>query len=403
MANRRIALAIIAASSAFILRSLEVFYPNIPVFLSTFVFGIAILGAAFLIAWTAEATQSYVRNALVVVLVALIAVLPEYAVDMVFTAKAAANLQEYGSFPMANMTGANRLLIGIGWPLVLFAAWIRTKKGIIELEKKHAIELAVLLLASLYAFVIWAKGELALFDGMVLGGLFLFYLWASSRIATDIPEPKQGPAHTILVAARKNSKWVLCALFLFAALAIGIAAEPFSESLLESGKRFGIEEFLLVQWLAPLASETPEIAIATLLALSLLAGYGFTILLSSKINQWTLLVGMIPIVFVISSLIFHGSFASLPLDARQREELFFTASQSVFALAVLANLRFHWWGAITLCALFLAQFAFPDPEARMIFSFGYLGLAGVILATDRKRLPALFSNAISTIKADGCT
>lgn len=407
MAKKFILLAVIAAIFAIVLRPLDLLYLNLPPFLSVLAFGIGILGAAFLITWTAEATQSYVRNTLVVVFVALIAVLPEYAVDMVFTGKAAVNLQEYGSYPMANMTGANRLLIGIGWPLILFVAWLRTKKGTIVLEKRHAVELIVLLLASLYAFVIWAKGELALFDGAVLGGLFFFYLWVSSRILTEMPEPKHGPAHIILLEARKRGKSIFGILFLFAALAIGVAAEPFSEGLLESGRRFGIEEFLLVQWLAPLASEAPEITIATIFAASLLAAYGFGILLSSKINQWTLLVGMIPIVFTITRFFSHGSFDSLPLDARQREEIFLTASQSIFALTVLSNLRFRWYEAGTLCVLFLAQLTFPSPEMRMFLSFLYLGLTGAIfakgtgtaiLAKNWKRPFVLVEDAWNTIR-----
>ena len=53
--------------------------------------------------------------------------------------------------------------------------------------------------------------------------------------------------------------------------------------------------------------------------------------MSSKVNQWTLLVGTLPIVFAISSGTLHG----LPIDAIQREELFLTAAQSFFAIAML--------------------------------------------------------------------
>ena len=37
------------------------------------------------------------------------------------------------------------------------------------------------------------------------------------------------------------------------------SAEPFSEGLVETGKRWGVDEFLLVQWLAPLASGSAQI------------------------------------------------------------------------------------------------------------------------------------------------
>ena len=74
--------------------------------------------------------------------------------------------------------------------------------------------------------------------------------------------------------------------------------------------------------------------------------------MSSKVNQWTLLVGSLPIVFAISSGTLHG----LPLDALQREELFLTAAQSAFAVAVLANRSISVKEAFALLGLFLSQF-----------------------------------------------
>ena len=46
------------------------------------------------------------------------------------------------------------------------------------------------------------------------------------------------------------------------------AAEPFAEGLVQTGETLGIDEFLLVQWLAPLASEAPEFLVAALLTLA---------------------------------------------------------------------------------------------------------------------------------------
>ena len=54
-------------------------------------FGLAILGAAFLISWAAEVAQKDISQGLAVAILALIAVLPEYAVDMVLACKAASD------------------------------------------------------------------------------------------------------------------------------------------------------------------------------------------------------------------------------------------------------------------------------------------------------------------------
>ena len=46
--------------------------------------GVAIFGAAFSLSWAAELAQKDIPQALAIALLALIAVLPEYAVDMYF-------------------------------------------------------------------------------------------------------------------------------------------------------------------------------------------------------------------------------------------------------------------------------------------------------------------------------
>ena len=80
-----------------------------------------------------------------------------------------------------------------------------------------------------------------------------------------------------------------------------LVAEHFAEALVETGESFGISEFLLVQWLAPLASEAPELLVAGLYAWRLNTNAGLGTLVSSKVNQWTLLVGTLPIAFAIAS------------------------------------------------------------------------------------------------------
>src|SRR3954447_17306997 len=98
------------------------------------IFGLAILGSAFLLAWAAETLQLDVSQGLALTVLALIAVLPEYAVDSTSAYKAGENPEKYAPLALANMTGGNRLLIGIGSArLVLLAAWriksIAKKRG----------------------------------------------------------------------------------------------------------------------------------------------------------------------------------------------------------------------------------------------------------------------------------
>jgi cation:H+ antiporter len=162
-------------------------------------------------------------------------------------------------------------------------------------------------------------------------------------------------------------------MFLFSAAVILLCAERFADALVATGQELEISEFLLVQWVAPLASEAPELLVAGLYAWRLNTNAALGTLVSSKVNQWTLLVGTLPIVFALG----FGGLHGLPIDPHQREELFLTAAQSFFALAVLVTLSITTREALLLFSLFWAQFVIgavvPD-------SFGGLELVGLGVA-----------------------
>lgn len=344
--------------------------PHLSHALDAVLFGLAIVGAAFLLSWAAEVAQLDISAGLAIALLAFIAVLPEYAVDLVFARKGGNAFEQYGtacqapgsttespcSLALANMTGANRLLIGVGWSMVVFIAWFQWRKrgqrqSEIILERSHSVELSYLAIATLYSLTLPLKQSITLVDAAVLVTIFVLYTIRISKAPAEEPH-LVGPARWIgsfKVASRRAS---VLGLFVFAAAVILLCAEHFAEALVATGESFGISEFLLVQWLAPLASEAPELLVAGLYAWRLNTNAGLGTLVSSKVNQWTLLVGTLPIAFALSS----GSLHGLPIVARQREELFLTAGQSVFAVAILLNLSMSTREALTLFTLFWAQF-----------------------------------------------
>jgi cation:H+ antiporter len=177
---------------------------------------------------------------------------------------------------------------------------------------------------------------------------------------------------------------------------IWLFAHRFAEALVSTGEQLDISEFLLVQWLAPLASESPELLVAGLFAWRLNTNAGLGTLVSSKVNQWTLLVGTLPIVFAISSASLHG----LPISDVQREELFLTAAQSFFAVAILSNLSLNLREAGYLFGLFWAQFIVGAlvPESmhaaeRIGVGILYLVLGVAVIVRDRRRVPLLMRDA----------
>lgn len=330
--------------------------------------GIGIFGAAFMLSWASELAQLDMPQALALAFLALVAVLPEYAVDMYFAWMAGKDPQ-YTAYATANMTGANRLLIGVGWAAVVFTYWLKTRRKSFSLEPSHKIEIFYLGLATLYSFTIPLKHRLDWVDAVVLITIFVFYIRAASRAAHVEPE-LEGPPRMISDWGAGLRRATTIGLFLLSGFTIFIAAEPFAEGLLATGRSFGIEEFLLVQWLAPLASESPEFIVAILFALKANPGASLGTLLSSKVNQWTLLIGMLPLVYMFSA----GEIRPMEMDERQGEEIFLTAAQSLFAVAVLANLSFSLKEAALLFGLFSTQLFIPDPRFRTIFSFVYIAI-----------------------------
>lgn len=335
--------------------------PDISPLIVVLISGMAIFGASFLLTWGCEAAQLDMPQAVAVAVVALIAVLPEYAVDMYFTWMAGQNPDSsYAHYAIANMTGANRLLIGLGWSaIVLIFAW-RFHRGV-QLPPEKRTDVLFLALATLYALVIPIKGSLTWYDGLVFLSIYIWYacIIIQRPCAEETPE---GPAAALASLDRQKRLPAIAGIFIFSATVILLNAEPFSESLVASGKLLGINEFLLVQWLAPIASEAPEFIIAIMFAFRGNPSLALGSLLSSKLNQWTLLVGMIPGVFAVSS----GSLnPPISLDSHQLQEIFLTAAQSIFAVVLLLDLRLGIREAGALLTLFVLQLFSPLYEVRI--------------------------------------
>jgi cation:H+ antiporter len=273
------------------------------------------------------------------------------------------------------MTGANRLLIGVGWAVPVVAYWLKTGQREVILPREQAVEVNYLALATAYSFIIPAKGTLSIVDTVVLLLIFAAYMRAAG-VAHKVEPELEGPAALIARLGVTARRAVVLAIFLFAGGTILSAAEPFAESLVVTGKQLGMDEFLLVQWVAPLASEAPEFIVAVLFALRGAVAAGMSTMISSKVNQWTLLVGALPAAFALSG----GHLGPMHLDGRQREEMFLTSAQSVFALVVIANFSFSVVEAALLFLLFVPQFFFTSPAARVGVACTYLALSVLTLA-----------------------
>ncbi|MBI2265962.1 MAG: sodium:calcium antiporter [Armatimonadetes bacterium] len=340
---------------------------------TTILSGLAIVSAAFLLSWVSEVAQLDIPRSLAFVIVALVAILPEYAVDVYFAWKAGTD-PVYVAYATANMTGANRLLLGLGWSLIVcLAAW-KYRTRVVVLDRNLRVEIAFLTMAAIYAFTLPLKGTIHWVDTVILILLFGGYAWVAFR--AEVVEPEiVGPAETLAALPVPLRRASLIFLFLYAAAAILLSSEPFAEGLVHVGQAMGVDEFLLVQWIAPLASETPEFLMACVFVLRNHAIAAIGTLVSSKVNQWTLLVGILPIAYSIGA----GKLLPLPLDARQVEEVFLTAAQTAFAVVLIADLKITVWNAVALFGLFFIQTIVPSTEVRLLIAWVYIAWAAIIL------------------------
>ncbi len=371
--------------------------PHLYPWLGSLVFGAGIVGAAFLLAWGAEVAQLDVSQALALAFVALVAVLPEYAVDFYLAWQAGADPgSQYTAYATANMTGGNRLIVGLGWPLVVLLFWIKRRSRSAALSRAVSTDLAFLLFGALYSVSIVFRGGIALWDTAVLFCVFALYIWLSSRAEHHEPE-LIGPALAVAALGAFKRRIVAVLLFLWAVGVIIFSTELFAEGLIATGEQFGIDEFILIQWLAPLASEAPELLVASYFALRGDVAGALAMLISATVNQWTLLIGSLPVAYSISA----GAPHALPLTSgnemyffgyalhRQQVELLLTTVQTLFAVALVLRLRISWQGMAFLIVLFGGQLAFPHTEYRFAFVLVFLAAALSLLAVDSQRRAAL--------------
>src|SRR4030088_1511157 len=131
---------------------------HLPPIVAIGVYGGGVVAAAFLLVWAAEAAHCDISSSLATAILAVIAVLPEYAVDLYF-AWSAGHVPANAQYAAANMTGSNRLLLGLGWPFVVFLfAWGLRRgggmRGGVRLGDGRRLDLAFLGAASLYSLII---------------------------------------------------------------------------------------------------------------------------------------------------------------------------------------------------------------------------------------------------------
>ena len=405
--------------------------------------GTAVLGASFLLAWGAETAEEDVPRAFAIAVLAILAVAPEYAVDALYAWNAGAggatteacqaltpeaveaqatSLAEAchdANLAVANMTGANRILIGLGWAgIALFTVYraasdadpaVRKRPGFLSkavtLDRDIGLEIVFLLAATAWAFLVPLGGGIDALDMAVLVGIYVAYILVIIRGDVDPEEHHVGvPAYLQTFPKRRRIATVV-GLFAYSGLVIFVAVEPFAHGLEDIGKAAGIPGFFMIQWVAPLASEAPELIVVLYLVNKARSTAGFNALISSKLNQWTLLIGTLVVVYSLAL----GQYGALPFDRKQSAEIWLTAAQSLFAISVLINFEISVREALVLLSLFLSQVllefliirdvALPLTSYELLIAYSavYVALAVALFARRRESFQFVLRETAGTI------
>lgn len=354
-------------------------------------FGMGIVGGAFLLSWAAEAAQVDVSASFAIAVLALVALLPEYTIEAVLAWDAGASFDPATrevtremQRVAANVTGANRLLIGVGWSLVILIFVFKRRRSL-DLRGHMSLEIIMLAAATLVTFFIFFMGQVHIVVAAILIAMYVFYLWKSSTREPEEPD-LMGVALTIGSLPTRQRRTAVALLLLYSAAVILVAAEPFVEALIESGGKLGVDEFLLIQWIAPLASESPEIIVAVLFSLRANPIAGMTTLVSAEVNQLTVLVGSMVVVFSLSA----GEPLSFLLDERQSVEFFLTSAVSILAIVLILPRILGWKAGALILGLFIVHMFFVDTDQRRVFAFIYLGVAAALAIADWRRISRIF-------------
>jgi len=348
----------------------------------------SMLLAAFLVAWGAEAAQFLMSQGLALAILAWVQTLPEFAVEAVI-AWEAGGAPERMHLAVANLTGAIRLLLGLGWPMIYFvyaAASRRAGEGApapIRLQPEHAAEVVGLVPPLLYFVVIVCKQTMTWIDAAVLMALYVAYLVVLLRHPPhDVEQLSDAPR--VSQWAYRQRGWrrsaAVGALFGAGGVLLYVTARPFLESMLAIAGLLGVSQFVLVQWVAPFLSEFPEKVSAFMWARRIThAPMALMNMVSSNINQWTVLAAMIPLIYGYSHYRHTGTWADFHFDAEQRLEITLTLLQTALGLVVLANMEFDWREAAVLFLLWGVQFF--QPHLREEVSIAYAILIVLLLVS----------------------
>ena len=344
--------------------------------------GVGLVGAAFMLAWAADAGEAVFSGGLVLAGVALVTVLPEFVIEVRFAYVQASELVT------ANLTGATRLLLAGAVALPLVAIGVARSRperrtAPVRLAENRRLELAVLLVTAVYAVQVAFRGNLSVLDSVVL--ITLYVLYARRVQGTHGEEAATvGVAAGIVTLPERTRRRVVVGLILGPGAVVLLVANPFADALLATGSSLGMDPYLLIQSVVPVATESPELVVVGVLVANHRPAQGMALFLASAVSQWTLGMGALPVAYLAG-----GGGPVMPLAPREQLELAFTIAMTLFVVAALATLQPRRVDMALVTVLYALQLLYPVPALRVAATFVLLVFALDLLLSRRRAVRPL--------------
>ena len=354
---------------------------TLPAPVAVLTLGAGLVGASLLLSWAADAAEVELSGGLILAILTLVTVLPELLIELHFV-----HARQLGLIT-ANLTGATRLLLtgATAMPVVTAALLAFRGKAAQEftLPPARRADLAVLFAAAGYGILIALLGRISLVDGTVFVALYLYYL---RRIRGTPSEPPAvvGVSAELAALPPRQRRPLLAAFFVFSAAVVVMVATPFAQALQMMGISLGLPSYLLVQSIAPAATEMPEFVVAIVLVMHRRPKQAIAVFLAASVVQWTLAIGILPWARVAA-----GGASVLPLTTRGSVELALSASTTLMAIAALTSFDRTRTDAGIVLTLFAIQFLFPAVEVRLVVAVVLAILAISTLIANHRRVHSM--------------
>ena len=253
------------------------------------------------------------------------------------------------------------------------------------LEGEHSVTVIGLVAPIGYFVYVWWKSSLTLWDSLVLTILYGVYLWVLNRMPAKDAEAIEelDPVPRAVMGLRPGVRaMAIVSLFVGGGLLLALVTHPFVDSLKGMALAVGFSEFVFIQWVAPFLSEFPEFLSAFRWGKSVRqAPMALMNLASSNVNQWTMLVAMIPVAYSLG----QGHVATIPFDRMHRDEILLTILQSLLGMILLVNMKYSRAEATILLGLWFVQFVVPTLREELVWVYGAFILGGLLQIAVGKR------------------